>query len=368
MAERLPLFKLTVDDMTEGMDFMGLVDYPAHGKAWRAFAKNSLTQVEIKRHFNEEKRIVTGVAIATNQQIYRRDEDGFEYNVIFTPEDTLTIAQKLFENGYMHNVNKMHDMNQEIQDMYLFESFFVNQDRSNIPDAFSNQNLQPGSWIVSYKVKNDQVWQEIKEGKYVGFSIEGWFKEVEINLKKTRQESLKKTRQMKKSLLERLGFAAARTAEEKFDREKFESATTVDGLEIFWEGELAEGTVIQVMDAESGELILAAEGEYSWEAADGMMVIRVNATGEVESIEAVEEVPEDEMSSEEIEEAMRKLKEDYENKVEELKSKHAEDLKEVATEVDELREKFEAHLEGLETAGKKTKKAATGRPGWKNRK
>ncbi len=63
----------------------------------------------------------------------------------------------------MHNVNEMHDMNKDVSDIFLFESYLIKDDGSNIPEAFKDQNLQPGSWIVSYKVENDEVWGKIKK-------------------------------------------------------------------------------------------------------------------------------------------------------------------------------------------------------------
>ena len=39
-----------------------------------------------------------------------------------------------------------------------------------------NLSLPVGTWMVSVKVNNDQIWEEfVKEGKVKGFSIEGFF-------------------------------------------------------------------------------------------------------------------------------------------------------------------------------------------------
>ena len=37
-----------------------------------------------------------------------------------------------------------------------------------------------GAWAVIMKVDNDEVWNDVKLGKYLGFSIEGIFKPVEM--------------------------------------------------------------------------------------------------------------------------------------------------------------------------------------------
>ena len=44
-------------------------------------------------------------------------------------------------------------------------------DKSNVYGL----NAKEGSWVVTMKVDNDAVWQDIKDKKYLGLSIEGIF-------------------------------------------------------------------------------------------------------------------------------------------------------------------------------------------------
>jgi hypothetical protein len=34
-----------------------------------------------------------------------------------------------------------------------------------------------GTWVITMKVGNGELWDKIKQGKYNGFSIEGYFNE-----------------------------------------------------------------------------------------------------------------------------------------------------------------------------------------------
>lgn len=365
--ENLPLYKLVIDEEAIGMDYMGLVDYPAHGKNWVAFKKEAPVQKEaFKQHFNEERKIVTGVAIATNLQIYRRREDGTEYRVYFTAEDVVKIAQELFKNNYMHNVNEMHDLNKDVADMFLFESYFINADKSNIPASFEGQNLQPGSWIVSYKVENPDTWEKIKNGDFVGFSIEGWFKEVEVNIKKVKQN---KTKNM--SLLEKLGLKKESL---KFDKEKHGEAVAVDGTQLAWEGDApAEGEALFILDAESGELILAAAGEYAFPFDGSDWVATVDEAGLIVSLvqaEAEEEEmgdKEKEEQADEVLEAMKGLQADYERKLAELTASLDERFTKVAEAFDKMSDKFEDAMDPEKKAKEETFKG-TPKPGWKKKK
>jgi len=36
-----------------------------------------------------------------------------------------------------------------------------------------NQLVKKGSWVLCIKIFNDNIWKDIKDGKYTGFSMEG---------------------------------------------------------------------------------------------------------------------------------------------------------------------------------------------------
>ncbi len=176
-----PVYKLVIDIDDNGMDFIGLVDYPAHGKNYITMSK-APKKVEPKFQFNEEKQIVTGVAIATDLLIYRVDPDGFEYDVFFSKDDTFKIMKLFAKHGYHNNVNLMHDMSQKVDDAYMIESYFINDKRTNIPEEFKDQNLRPGSLIFTYHIEGAETWEFVKENgawkiKYQKIT-QDWFKQV----------------------------------------------------------------------------------------------------------------------------------------------------------------------------------------------
>lgn len=320
----LPIYKMILTEETEGMDYIALVDSPAHMKAFEYFNGQS---EKVKYHFNEEKRVVTGVAIAVDLPIYRRDEQFGEHYVVFSKKDTYEIAQKMFKSGYLNNVNEMHDSNKKVEDIYLFESYFVDNARGvKAPSNFDSQNLKDGSWIVSYKVDNDKAWNDIKNGKHVGFSIEGWFDKKFI---KTKQTQMKKE---SKSLFEMV-FGKA--------KETFETATTVEGVEVAWTGALEVGTELRVV-TEEGE-ILAPEGMHSIATEESTMVITVDGNGIVTAIEEMpveeqeEEMPAEEaMSAEEVAEVIKQMESMFTKQIEEVKTQNEKFAKQIETLVNEL--------------------------------
>jgi len=68
----------------------------------------------------------------------------------------------------------MHDPNQIETGVTMFESFISDKARG-IEPMKGFEDAPDGSWFVSMLVENDAVWQQVKEGKINGFSIEGIF-------------------------------------------------------------------------------------------------------------------------------------------------------------------------------------------------
>jgi len=178
----IPFYKIVVnEDDDTGVDFNAFVDAPAHMKGFIAFGKD-----QVRYSFNDEKRIVTGVMISTGTPIYRADEQFGEHYVIFDAPTVDMIRKKFFKQGYNQNVNADHDPNKVIDGATLLDSYIINSKDPkfpNAPEAFEHMKLQDGSWIASYHVTDDAIWQGVKDGKFNGFSVEGWFDKVKINIK-----------------------------------------------------------------------------------------------------------------------------------------------------------------------------------------
>ena len=56
----------------------------------------------------------------------------------------------------------------------VIESWIV-EDAKQDKTALYNLNAKEGDWAVVMKIDNDAVWQDVKNGKYLGLSIEGIF-------------------------------------------------------------------------------------------------------------------------------------------------------------------------------------------------
>lgn len=160
----LPLFNLDIIEGVPGIELISLVDEPAVERDFIRFSK----EAEVKMKINEEQRIVTGVALIPGQKIYREDKNG-KYYIQFSKEAIKRAAVKFFEDRHSADANLMHEV--EADGIIYFESYLINRERGILPAEFAD--LPDGTWIVSAKILNEQVWTLIKQGVLRGFSIEG---------------------------------------------------------------------------------------------------------------------------------------------------------------------------------------------------
>jgi len=177
LEEDLQLFELVVDGEDDGVFANSFVEEPAIERDFVFFNK----QKEIKfQAIDDEKRLVAGPLLIPNKKIIRMDEQLGMYNVFFKPETIETIARKFMKNKYNGEVTVEHD--RKVNGVYLTESWIIEQsgkDKSNL----YGYTLPKGTWFGIYKVDNDKVWDEVKAGKYRGFSIEGIFEHKASTMK-----------------------------------------------------------------------------------------------------------------------------------------------------------------------------------------
>lgn len=169
MTLNIPLYNVTIDpeDNLTGMFLVSLVEDPAVEIDFLAFEKQEKLSFAVQ---DEEKHIITGVAILADTPIYRRTKDG-EFYVQFKKDNIPSIVEKFMMNGFANYINLQHNSETlSNKDAVMIESYFVNKERGIVPNEFAS--VTDGSWCCSYKVLNDEIWEQIKAGDLKGFSIE----------------------------------------------------------------------------------------------------------------------------------------------------------------------------------------------------
>ena len=157
------------DSLDSGIQAISIVENPAIEENFVALKAERIELAEV----NAEKRILMGPALIPNKKIYRRGADDEEYYIFFS-EDTVRKASQLFlSRGNQNNSTLEHEYS--LKGMSVVESWIV-EDEKKDKSALYELNMPKGTWMVSVKVNNDEVWEEfVKTGKVKGFSIEGYF-------------------------------------------------------------------------------------------------------------------------------------------------------------------------------------------------
>jgi hypothetical protein len=175
MKKNIPVYAIEVSEESESfVDAIALVEKPAIELDFIAFSK----QEDLKFAVDEEKMELIGPALVPDLQIYRIDPKTNEpYYVTFSKETIRTIAQIYLKKGFQRDVNIEHSVIPAKS--YLFQSYIVDESKGlSAPKGIS---VPDGSWIVGMKVEDYNIWNGIKEGKVKGFSVEGFFKLVEMS-------------------------------------------------------------------------------------------------------------------------------------------------------------------------------------------
>jgi len=185
MKKDLPIYEIVIDlnDPETTVSFNSLVEYPAHEKNFETFSKMAY-------EFNDEQMVITGIAISSDTPIYRFDQNTKEeYYVVFTKDAIRDIVIDYARRNNFNNVNIEHNSKNVVDGLHMIMSYQIDNERGfTAPERFKDAN--DGSWLVSYKVNDDQLWKDAKKGKFKGFSIEGVFNLIDTKRTMTEEQMM----------------------------------------------------------------------------------------------------------------------------------------------------------------------------------
>jgi hypothetical protein len=148
---------LDEDAILNGIDAISIVENPAIEKNFVALNK---------------QQILLGPALIPNKTIYR-NQDGEEFYVYFSKK-TIRRASELFLMRGNQNKSTLEHQAQ-LHGLSVVESWIVENPEMDKSTLY-NFEVPKGTWMVSMKVNNEDVWHNfVKTGAVKGFSIEGFF-------------------------------------------------------------------------------------------------------------------------------------------------------------------------------------------------
>jgi hypothetical protein len=185
-------FELMIDDLLTSelmVDAVALVEEPAIEAGWNAF-KGEVKPLRFAEVVADE-RLIIGPAMIPDLKIFRRDEDGREYNVVFSKETIKSIALKFFKKGFQLNTNINHNPAEKKEGVTFFMSF-IKDEAKGIKGL--EGNYPDGTWFLGAKVEDDDTWSKVKKGEITGFSVEGMFKYKKAKI--TEDEAMQKIKEI----------------------------------------------------------------------------------------------------------------------------------------------------------------------------
>ena len=175
MAKDLPIYKITIDPQYAedgedlGIEQIAFTNMPAIKVKGMAF--NS--EVKVMKYADDLKyRIVAPAMIP--MQIYRCDEDGFEYEVEFSVNEIEAIHGKFMQDMRNKDLfNLEHDQSKTVP-AYILESWIVDNPKQD--KAYSTYGIEvpTGTLMVTAQVTDTDYYNKLVENDQVGFSIEGF--------------------------------------------------------------------------------------------------------------------------------------------------------------------------------------------------
>ena len=340
---KLPIFRCFLDSEKGPATLkVSLVANPAVESLFLHFSAEEVQ----KQYFSiadEEQRIVYGCVGRPDFPIYRVDEYGNEYYIVFSKEAIAELAESFMQS---QRFNLAHSISTD--DVAVLESFIIDREHGISPEQFSS--LEDGSWLVKARILSDELWQDVKAGKFKGFSMEGYFTSIKIDLSKienTHKMNLQKIRLQLAKLLLKLGTVTAVKDEIEHVFE-YEGQELTEGKEVFIANENGD-----LEHPEDGEYLI---GEEIWEVRDGLVFKKKEIKDVEDVIEVIpgetEEVLAEETTEEVKEEVTEEVKEDetpdFQAEIDAI-NKRLDELSEIINNFVEVTNKINTRIEELES-------------------
>lgn len=191
MDDKLPLYEVTVDSDVYAIS---LVDDPAIEVDYVHLKKDTKpNKVVFLEDEAKEKHMVVGPVLIPDKPIYR-NQDGEEFYIQFSAQSIERMAYNYIKQGYnMTSFTAQHEY--PVNEVYIVESWLKTTENDKSNDLGFDCPL--GTWFVAAKVNNLEVWEDIKDGKMNGFSVEAFVSLDELQLSKIKRNENKEMARQK---------------------------------------------------------------------------------------------------------------------------------------------------------------------------
>jgi hypothetical protein len=172
----MKLFELKIEDESDEVFSLSLVENPAIEADWVFFSKDGKREEVQFATVDGDKRLIVAPVLIPDKKILRIEEkSGEEYKVFFTAETIEKLAQKYLQNGYQDKATIEHSKNIDGK-VSVVESWVSKSSTKDKSALYFNRAFPVGTWFVTIKVNDENLWKNyVKTGIIKAISIEGLF-------------------------------------------------------------------------------------------------------------------------------------------------------------------------------------------------
>lgn len=177
-----------VDENSSLTYAISVVGEPAIESNFIYLSKQKPKYIELKQ---DDKHLLVGAALIPDFPIYRYDDE--EYYIQFSKECIEKLSQNYIKDGFQNNWTADHSY--EADGISVVESW-IKVDEEKDKSVALGLDAPIGTWFIAAKVENEDIWKQVKDGTFQGFSIEAMvglneIKEENFNTNMQKEENTK---------------------------------------------------------------------------------------------------------------------------------------------------------------------------------
>jgi len=187
------------DEVSSGIDAISVVETPAIQSNFVTL-KEQDNKVELAE-ISKDKRLLLGAALIPDKPILRVNDDDEKYYIYFSKETVRKASELYAKRKFQDKATIEHE--RDVKGMTVVESWIV-EDKEKDKSSIYGLDVPVGTWCISMKADNEDIYLKAKEGKIKGFSIEGVFDNKEKDEKQKLEDEIQ-------SVLEELSYVEMRS-------------------------------------------------------------------------------------------------------------------------------------------------------------
>lgn len=158
-----------------GLKAISLVDTPATGQ--KLIMLKDETPIYLAK--DADRQLLVGALLIPEQRIYRRRDDGTEFNMYVGQQTINDIAKRYMSEGLQNEFTLQHKdnlVNLSVQELWLVQDSKIDK------SALYGFEYPKGTLMAITHVSDKVQWEAIKESNITGYSIEALLQPKEVEL------------------------------------------------------------------------------------------------------------------------------------------------------------------------------------------